>query len=347
MISRFNIYAIIAFLVFNISCTQKGQKPFSFVQICDPQLGMGGYKKDVKSFTLAVNQINELKPDFVIICGDLVHHASDSTFADFLKIREGFKIPCYVTPGNHDVGNTPDDVTLRYYRKTIGEDYYAFRNKGVSFIVTNTQLWKVNIGNESENHDSWFKESLIREGIKGTPVIVIGHYPLYLEHPDEEEGYFNFPLSKRHELVQLFRKNNVKAYLSGHTHKTVINNYENILLVSGETTSENFDKRPLGFRHWEVSLDTIKHHFVCLQPSIDNQRKTENSHAAGSDLIDPAIIITGHENVMGHTIDHCEPNWLTYQRRTGSDSFGGSRDVGYDTPLILMTWGESYQNKRE
>ncbi|MFC2124081.1 MBL fold metallo-hydrolase [Bacteroidota bacterium] len=57
---------------------------------------------------------------------------------------------------------------------------------------------------------------------------------------------------------------------------------------------------------------------------------------------DPAIIITGHENEMGHTIDHREPYWLTYQRRTGSERFGGSKDVGYDHPLILMAWGESY-----
>jgi len=61
----------------------------------------------------------------------------------------------------------------------------------------------------------------------------------------------------------------------------------------------------------------------------------------------PALIITGHENEMGHTIDHREPYWLTYQRQEGSDRFGGSSEVGYDTPLILMTWGESYHYKRE
>ena len=61
----------------------------------------------------------------------------------------------------------------------------------------------------------------------------------------------------------------------------------------------------------------------------------------------PALVITGHENEMGHTIDHREPYWLTYQRQEGSDRFGGSSEVGYDTPLILMTWGESYHYKRE
>lgn len=56
----------------------------------------------------------------------------------------------------------------------------------------------------------------------------------------------------------------------------------------------------------------------------------------------PSLIITGHENEMGHTIDHREPYWLTYQRQTGSARFGGDPKVGYDTPLLLMTWGESF-----
>jgi hypothetical protein len=60
----------------------------------------------------------------------------------------------------------------------------------------------------------------------------------------------------------------------------------------------------------------------------------------------PALVITGHENEMGHTIDHREPYWLTYQRREGSDRFGGSSEVGYDTPLVLMTWGESYHYQK-
>ena len=271
MILRQHIYIILALLLFSNSCTERTQKPFSFVQLCDTQLGMGGYDHDVESFKLAVKQINKLNPDFVIICGDLVHHRSDSSFSDFLKIREGFNMPCYVAPGNHDVGNISNDTTLSYYRKTIGKDYYDFHHKGYSFIVTNSQLWKFNIGTESEKHDNWFKETLNNQYIKQYPVIVIGHHPLYIEIPEEEEKYFNFPLSKRKELLELFTQNNVLAYLSGHKHELVINNYENIQLVSGETTSKNFDKRPLGFRLWQVSTDTIKQHFVSLQPSIITQ----------------------------------------------------------------------------
>ena len=266
MILQFNKYLIIALLVFSISCTERGHKAFSFVQLCDTQLGFGseGYENDIEKFKRAVVQINELNPDFVVICGDLVNTPNDSSFSDFKEIIGGFKMPCYNAPGNHDVGNIPNDTILNYYRKTIGTDYYEFHHNGYSFIVTNTQLWQVNVSDESEKHDRWFKETLNKQSIKKYPIVVIGHHPLYVETPKEKDSYKNLSLNKRQELLTLFLQNNVIAYLSGHAHKVIINNYENIQLVSGETTSKNRDKRPFGFRLWQVSSDTIRHHFVPL-----------------------------------------------------------------------------------
>ncbi|MCA1747670.1 MAG: hypothetical protein LC655_08230, partial [Bacteroidales bacterium] len=68
---------------------------FSFVQLCDPQLGMGGYEHDKATFKQAVKQINALDVDFVAICGDFVHHSSDSSFADYIEIRDGLNKPFY------------------------------------------------------------------------------------------------------------------------------------------------------------------------------------------------------------------------------------------------------------
>ncbi len=266
---KYILFIVLACIVF-FTCTE--QKPFSFVQLCDTQLGMGGYEHDINSFQLVVQEINKTDCDFVVICGDLVHNASDSSYADFLKIKQDFKMPCYVAPGNHDVGKVPNDTTLGYYRKTIGKDYYEFKNKGYSFIVTNTQLWTANVQNESERHDSWFKEILKEQRKKKYPVFVVGHYPLYINSPDEEEQYFNFPFAKRKEILKLFTENNVIAYLSGHTHKLVINNYRNVQMVSGETTSKNFDKRPFGYRLWQVSADTTKHQFVSIQSAVPMQQ---------------------------------------------------------------------------
>ena len=242
------------------------------MQMCDTQLGFGGYEHDVASFKTAVDQINALNPDFVVICGDLVDHPSDSTYTDLKKIMNAFHMPYYPAPGNHDVGNIANDSTLGYYRETIGKDYYQFLHKNFSFIVVNTQLWKEDIGHESQKFNNWFEKTIEKQHSNEKPVFVIGHYPLFVITADEEEEYFNLPLEKRRPILKLFGQNNVVAYLSGHTHRTVINKYKNIQLVSGEVTSKNFDDKPLGFRLWTVS-DTITHQFVPLQPV--NVAKTE------------------------------------------------------------------------
>lgn len=257
-------FVILVLPILFLTFTECEFKPFSFVQLTDTQLGFGGYAHDKQSFEQAVKQINELNPDFVIICGDLVNVANDSSFTAFNEIKKKLKMPCYCVAGNHDVQNIPNDTTLAYYRNVIGKDYYSFEHKGCSFIITNTQLWKANVKNESADHDRWFRETLINAGSKNKTVFVAGHSPLFVTEPNEKSEYFNIPLEKRQELFNLLNENHVVAYLSGHSHKTIINKYGNIQLVCSETTSRAFDSNPLGFRLWEISPDSIKHKFVPL-----------------------------------------------------------------------------------
>jgi len=255
-------YISFALLIFVIISCGSTREPFSFVQICDPQLGMGGYESDVLTLGQAVQQVNELDVDFVIFCGDLVNHANDSSFNDFKRLTSELNIPFYYVPGNHDVGMVPNDTTLAYYRSAMGEDYFSFQHKGVSFIFTNSQLWKTDIGAESQKHELWFNETLINNSAEGK--IVIGHFPIYIDSIDEKETYSNFPPEKRERLLETFSQNNVGAYLSGHKHELIINNYKGIQLLTGESTSKNFDKRPKGFRKWDVSADTLIHTFISL-----------------------------------------------------------------------------------
>jgi len=249
-----------------INTATEKKAPFSFVQMCDTQLGMGGYEHDVMTFKLAVKQINAIKPDFVVICGDLVQKADDQSFADFKSIKAGFVVPCHCAAGNHDVGNKPTPESLKRYRETIGKDYYTFENKGFTFVVANTQLWKAPLAGESEKHDAWFKKTLEAAKAKNSPAVIVVHYPLFVKEPNEKDNYYNLPQPKRQEILDLCEKNGVVAFLAGHTHKQITNEYKGIQLVNGETTSKNFDKRPMGFRLWNVDgKRELSHEFVELE----------------------------------------------------------------------------------
>ena len=235
------------------SCSAPVQDEFSFVQMCDTQLGYGGYDHDVRTFRSAVKQINALKPDFVVICGDLINRTGDDkAFADFSAVKAGFKMPCHCVAGNHDVGNSPTVKLLKRYRKLVGKDYYSFEHKGNVFVVVNTQLWKVPVAGESAKHNAWFEKTLKDASPKGAPVFVVGHYPLYLRELDEAEVYGNLPIKKRKELLALFDKHGVAAMLSGHAHRNVAHEHNGVQLVISASTSRNVDGAPMGFRVWRI-----------------------------------------------------------------------------------------------
>ena len=253
----------IAALASMLSCVNTPTpEPFTFIQVCDTQLGFGGYDEDVAAFEQAVRQINALAPDFVVICGDLVNQPDERSLNDFIRIKGGLKMPCHLVAGNHDVGNEPTPETLSAYRKRFGRDQYSFEHRGSTFVVANTCLWKFPVDGETQRQDAWLRKTL---GAANGSVFIMGHHPLFIEQPDEAEAYYNLEPGVRAELINLYANNGVVAVLGGHTHTLLTNEHRGMAMVNGETTSRNFDKRPRGFRLWSVGADgTARHTFVPL-----------------------------------------------------------------------------------
>lgn len=247
-----------------ISCKEN---KITFIQMCDTQLGFGGYEEDKIRFVKAVEKINLLNPDFVLVCGDLVDRANEKSFEDFLEIKEKFKVPCFLAPGNHDVGNNPNSKSLEFYRKKIGADYFVQEFENYALVVANSQLWKVEVEEESQKHNDWFLETIKNLNSKNKNIFVGMHFPFFVENVKEEENYYNFPIGKRLEILEFLSENEIKAVFSGHAHKTIFNNYKNIKLASTETTSRNFDKRPFGFRLWtfDTKNDSLSNKFYGLE----------------------------------------------------------------------------------
>ena len=75
----------------------------------------------------------------------------------------------------------PTAESLKLYREKVGKDYYAVDHKGFTFVIVNTQLWKAPMKGESEKHDTWFATTLKHAKARKSPVVVVGHYPLFLK----------------------------------------------------------------------------------------------------------------------------------------------------------------------
>ena len=259
---------------------QKGAG-FTFVQMCDTQLGMGGYEHDVETFKLAVKHINELKPqpEFVVICGDLINTpGSEKETKQFNAIKAGFQMSCYCAPGNHDLGNKTNPELLKRYRKAVGRDYYVKELPHCALIALNTQLWKSPLDAESARQNTWLDKAMLKAASANKPIVAFGHHPLFLNDPQEKEAYYNLPVESRLQLLRLFKTKGVAAYLSGHAHKNLIKSYERIQLVTSATTSRNFDNAPMGFRLWHIKPPRpYKHEYVPVKDAKPPAKKRNAS----------------------------------------------------------------------
>jgi len=61
----------------------------------------------------------------------------DSFVTVFKELDPDIKLVCVC--GNHDIGDVPDQNTLKIYRGQFGQDYFAFWVGGVKFVVLNSQ----------------------------------------------------------------------------------------------------------------------------------------------------------------------------------------------------------------
>ena len=98
-----------------------------------------------------VQMLNQIKPDFVIHMGDLIHPVPSlptyGTAAElFHKIFKPLNCPLHLMPGNHDIGDKPSSWTpaeiinepfIEQYEKHFGKNYSSFDFDKSHFILLN------------------------------------------------------------------------------------------------------------------------------------------------------------------------------------------------------------------
>jgi predicted phosphodiesterase len=124
-------------LPWNAAPVAKSDNHFSFAIIGDLH---SGERKGV--FEIAVDQLNLLKPDFVLSVGDLVDGGTEDTtelrkqFDYFDERANKLTAPFFHVVGNHDITN----LTMRnYWEARYGRRYYHFVYKNVLFLVLDSE----------------------------------------------------------------------------------------------------------------------------------------------------------------------------------------------------------------
>lgn len=175
-----------------------------------------------------VNQ--ELKPDFVLGLGDLIHgERLDRLPLDleqFQTLTKSLQAPLYPTLGNHETVQQEGHPDYeRAYRAVFGDDrvHYTFEHGGVRFILFNNGGATVVGPQIVRARNDWLRQTLAKH--PGQPKVLGCHIPVV---PIRQEPVlarsFGFRSYQAHdqELLEVIDAHaaTIVAVLSGHLHLT-------------------------------------------------------------------------------------------------------------------------------
>ncbi len=243
----------------------------TFIQMSDTQFGM--YAKDAEfvhetaNFEFAIATANRLKPDFVVITGDLINKPGDAAqAAEYHRIASKLdpKIKLYSVAGNHDVGNEPTRESLARYRERFGPDYYTFRVGDIAGFVLNSNLEKGadQVPVEAAKMEAWFRKELERVKLSGARhIILFQHIPLFLKDPNEEDQYFNVPKPVRERYLRLLHEYGVHYVFAGHYHRNELGRDGDLEMVTNAPVGMPLEGAKSGIRVVTVKDGTVTHKF--------------------------------------------------------------------------------------
>ncbi len=205
-------------------------------------------KDTVQSALIAqafVDDMLKLKPDVVVITGDLTlngEEASHEELRDLLGKLKDIGIEVYVMTGNHDVNMTayrytndgveevPSFGSQRFedhwwdfgYGNALSQDRWS--NSYIAKLNEKTWLLTVdsNTGSKGTIRKStldWMDENLAKAKQEGIRVISATHQNLFVHNENFVWGY---QLNNAAALIELYEKYGVEVNLSGHLHVQTI-----------------------------------------------------------------------------------------------------------------------------
>ena len=243
-------------------------EPFFFLLAADPQLGFvddDDFELDAAALQLTIDNANLLRPRFVALAGDLINQtmneAQKEAFWDVASTLDP-AIPLYLVAGNHDLGNTPTQATLSWYRREFADDSYAFEIEGSLFIVANTPLLKAptSAPDEAAAYRSWFVDTLADAGER-PHIFVLQHQPWIISAADELDSYFNLSQALRDEFFPLLDAAGVDAVFAGHLHKNAYAKVNDVEHITTSAVRVPLGADPAGLRIIRVYADHFEHTF--------------------------------------------------------------------------------------
>jgi DNA repair exonuclease SbcCD nuclease subunit len=238
-------------------------KPFSFVHASDLHLGYAQYGLEArrqdfdKAFKELVDKTIELKPDFMIIAGDLFHQARPSnvtlenTIRNFKRLKDT-NIPVLTVDGSHDSAPNTITSTILYPLDSAGLIHHLPRHRGACWSKSDC-CYVYGIPNYHNKHKT--QEVLPKFLAENPPTPKTGIANIFVFHgaldlPSVKPPYIEAEISPE-QLPSGFC-----YYAAGHVHELYLGKFKDgYLAYSGCTETVGYDeaKYTKGFYYVQVN----------------------------------------------------------------------------------------------
>jgi exonuclease SbcD len=251
-------------------------KSFSFVHAADLHLGYSQYGLETrredfeKVFQELVDKTIELKPDFMIIAGDLFHHARPSnvtlenTIKSFSRLRDA-GIPVLTVDGSHDSAPNIVTGTILYPLDSAGLIYHLPRHEGACWKKSGC-CYVYGVPNYRTRHKTEELLPLFMNQNKPAPDSLL--FNIFVFHMAVDLPSVKPPYMEAEVPPELIPEG-FDYYAAGHVHKTYKEKFKTGLLVySGcvETVDYEEAENPKGFYYVKVDeKGTVTTEFMKLE----------------------------------------------------------------------------------
>lgn len=237
-------------------------KAFSFVHAADLHLGYAQYGLEVRrqdfdnAFSELVDMTIALKPDFMIIAGDLFHQPRPSnvtlenTVRSFRRLRDA-EIPVLTVDGSHDSAPNSITSTILYPLDSAGLIYHLPRHEGACWRKRET-CYVYGIPNFRTKHKTEEALPTFTQLNEPTPDPSVAN--IFVFHGAVDLAGVKPPYIEAELSPQLI-PDGFGYYAAGHVHERFLGNFKTgKLAYSGctETVSYDENKCPKGFYHVHV-----------------------------------------------------------------------------------------------
>jgi 3',5'-cyclic-AMP phosphodiesterase len=203
-------------------------RPFTIVQLSDLHCGQQFFLPHL--LERAIAEVNELRPDAVVVSGDLTSHGFKDEYAlarDYLdRIECGAKV---VIPGNHDSRN----VGYVHFEELFGERNSVLRIDGVTIVAVDSSEPDLDNGQIGRGRYRWIEEQFAEPA--EIRIFVLHHHLLPVPGTGRERNIVH----DAGDTLEALQRARVDLVLSGHKHVPYAWRLEDLFVVNAGTVSSS------------------------------------------------------------------------------------------------------------